>query len=550
MRARVVTIAAGLSIGGCYQGLSGDPPAAEGGESASDWGETAGSDGGSDDAGEDTGVEGQCGDVVQVGATPLRRLTRAQYDATVRDLLGDESAPAQSFVGDERHGGFQSNTAVIADLQVDQYRQAAALLAEAAAATRFDEWMPCDRATDECVAPFIESFGARAYRRPLTAEESTELVDMYREGRDTWGADAAIELVVQSLLMSPHFVYHVELGRPDATGPVRVLTGHEVASRLSYALWGTMPDDELFAAAAAGTLDDPDGIEAEARRMLADPRTEAMLLDFGNQWLELESVDVASRNAEDHEGWTEDLRASIRRETETFLRETILRGDGKLETLLSASWSYLDDDLAAIYGVTPSDDPLGRTELPPDERAGLLTQASFFLKLGPTRQGTDRIHTGKFVRTRLLCGELPAPPEGVELDASVDRLERGECAGCHQMMDPIGQAFETYDPLGVYTTVDAEGNPIAGGGEVVASDIGTFGSVTELAREIATSEEARACMARSWGWYMLARDLGETADACSTERIAEAFAASDHDVRELMIGIVRSDAFRHVHAGE
>jgi hypothetical protein len=284
--------------------------------------------------------------------------------------------------------------------------------------------------------------------------------------------------------------------------------------------------------------------------MLQDPRTEAMLLDFGNQWLELESVDAASRNAEDHEGWSEELRAAIRRETETFLRETILRGDGKLETLLSASWSYLDDDLAAIYGVAPSDDPLGRTELPPDERAGLLTQASFFLKLGPTPQGTDRIHTGKFVRTRLLCGEMPPPPAGVALDPGVDRMERAECVGCHQLMDPIGMAFETYDPMGAFLPVDAEGNPIPGGGEVVGSEIGTFASVAELARELSTSEEARACMARSWGWFMLARDLGDTADACSNEHITEAFAASDHDVRELMIGIVRSDAFRHIHAGE
>lgn len=550
MRARLVTIAAGLSLGGCYTGLSDDPAADDGG--AASQGDSSGlsaSEGG-DETSDDGPVPGACGDVVEVGATPLRRLTRAQYDATVRELLGDESAPAQGFVFDERHGGFKSNTAVIADLQVDQYRQAAALLAETAAATRFDEWMPCDRATDECVAPFLASFGARVYRRPLTEQEQTELLDMVREGRGQWGADAAIELVVQSLLMSPHFVYHVELGRPDATGPIRALTGHEIASRLSYALWGTMPDDALFEAAAAGVLDEPDGIEIQARRMLQDPRTEAMLLDFGDQWLELESIEAASRSAEQHAGWTEDLRLAIRHETETFLRETILRGDGRLETLLSASWSYLDDDLAALYGVAPSDDPLGRTELDPQQRAGLLTQASFFLKLGPTRQGTDRIHTGKFVRTRLLCGEMPPPPQGVELDASVDRLERGECAGCHERMDPIGAAFETYDPIGAYTPVDADGNPIPKGGEVLFSDIGTFDSVADLARALSTSEEARACMARNWGWYMLARDLGETADACSTERIAEAFAASDHDVRELMIGIVRSDAFRHIQTGE
>jgi hypothetical protein len=548
MRARVITTLAGLSIGGCYQGLSGDP--AGGGEdsAASGWDEPAGSEGGSDDGADDGPPASQCGDTIEIGTTPLRRLTRAQYDATVRDLLGDASAPAQSFVDDERHGGFDSNTSVVAGLQVDQYRQAAVALAEAAAATSFDTWMPCDRATDECVAPFIDSFGQRAYRRPLTALEHDELLEMYREGRDEWGADSAVELVVQSLLMSPHFLYHIELGAPDAAGPVRALTGYEIASRLSYSLWGTMPDDELFAAAADGTLDDPEGIEAQARRMLQDPRTEQMLLDFGNQWLELDSIEAASRNAEDHDGWSEELRLAIRRETETFLRETILNGDGKLETLFSASWSYVDDDLAAIYGVTPSADPLGRVELPPEERAGLLTQASFFLKLGPTRQGTDRIHTGKFVRTRLLCGEMPPPPPDVELDPGVDRMERAECVGCHQLMDPIGQAFETYDSLGAHTTVDADGNTIPAGGEVVGSEIGTFDSVVELARELSTSEEARACMARSWGWYVLARDLAEPEDECSTEHIAEAFASSDHDIRELVIGIVRSDAFRHIHA--
>lgn len=550
MRARALTLAATLPFAGCYTGLSGGPPAG-GGDGASQ-GEGAESPTDPDDgssSGDDGEVEGQCGDAVEIGTTPLRRLTRAQYDATVRDLLGDASAPGEAFVADERHGGFESNTAVVAELQVDQYREAAAVLAETAAATRFDEWMPCDRATDECVAPFIASFGARAYRRPLTTEEQDELLQLYRDGKDTWGAEASLELVVQSLLMSPHFVYHVELGRPDATGAVRPLTGYEVASRLSYGLWGTMPDDALFAAAAAGELDDADGIEAQARRMLEDPRTEAMVRDFGDQWLELEAVDAANRTPEQHAGWSEELRAAIRRETETFMTETILRGDGKLETLLSASWSYVDDDaLAAIYGVTPSEEPLGRTELPPDERAGLLTQASFFLKLGPTRQGTDKVHTGKFVRTRLLCGSLPPPPQGVELDPGVDRLERTECKGCHSMMDLIGQSFETYDSMGVYTTVDAEGNSISGAGEAIGSEIGTFDSVVGLAHELSESDEVRACMARNWGWYLLARDLGTTADACSSEKIAEAFAASDHDLRELMIGIVRSDAFRHIHA--
>jgi hypothetical protein len=546
MRARFVATSCALVLAGCYQGLEQGVPGASAGPGGQASGGGDDTDGGADDGdGADDGPQsGDCEDgSVSVGTTPLRRLTRREYNATVRDLLGDDSAPADAFVADEKRGGFESNESAVDPLQVDQYRVAAMELA-ASAATRFDSLVPCDRAQTSCAEEFIADFGARTYRRPLDDEEQSAYVAMYEEIRDDASPDAALELVVQTMLISPYFLYHVEVGEPDSTR----LTGHEVASRLSYFLWGTMPDDALFDAAAAGDLQARDAVEAQARRMLQDERAADMLASFSSQWLALGEVGDVVRDTTVFPDWDPALYAAMRTETETFIEQVVLHGDGRLDTLLTASYSYLDPDLAAHYGVVVGDDELGRTELPA-ERAGLLTQGALLVSHAyPT--AASWVHRGKLVRERFLCGELPPPPPNVDFDDVNDpnRLERAECMGCHLLMDPIGVGFDRYDATGRYRTEDASGQAIPAGGEVYSHPIGEFESVTGLATALAESDDVRACVADQLGMYALGRELEEH-DECSREAILTAFRESGFDLRELMVAIVTSDAFRH-RAGE
>ncbi|MEM6990936.1 MAG: DUF1592 domain-containing protein [Myxococcota bacterium] len=542
MGAKTLLVALGGLLSACYSGLEVGPDALGPGAGVAD-GDDGGADGGEGDDDGDGG-DGEplgCADApVEVGVTPLRRLTRAQYNATVADLLGDTSAPASVFVADELRAGFPSNESATGALQIDQYRQAAETLAATAAASRFGEWLACDVSTDACVLPFIESFGLRAYRRPLTTQERDDYLALVQSGRAQWGAERAVELAVQTMLMSPHFLYHVEVGEPAAVDAVTApLTQWEIASRLSYFMWGTMPDDDLFDAARDGGLGTREEIEAEARRMLDDPRAADMLAEFGDHWLGLTHLDEVERDATAFPHWDPALLEAMRLETRTFLQEVVLRGDGSLETLLGANFSYLDPELAAHYGVTLGDDPLGKTELPAAERAGLLTQGSILVSHAYPSENSW-VHRGKLVRERFLCGVMPPPPPEIEFENTNDpnRLENPQCRGCHELMDPIGQAFDSYDPTGHFV-----GGPAPG--EVMGSDIGAFDTIPELGARLSEDEAARRCMAEQVGQFALSRRLWG-ADDCSREEIYATFEASGFNIRELLVATATSDAFRQL----
>ena len=478
--------------------------------------------------------------------TPLRRLNRAEYRATVRDLLNIAPPALDEFVDDEVHAGFDLNVTAASALAVETYRTSAAELA-ATAREGLEESITCDASTSECINSFISDFGLRAFRRPLEAEELGSLLSLWQEESDASDAATALELVVQTILMSPYFVYHVELGKASAgTSGAVPLTSYEVASRLSYFLWGTMPDAALFDAAAKGELEDRESIEREARRMLLDPKAREMLVEFQRQWLDLRHLDGVSRDSETFPDWTPELLLAMQAETATFFEQVFFEGDARLETLLSARYSYVDGDLAELYGASPPDET-GKAFFPRGERAGILTQG-LFLVTRSYPSANSWVHRGKFVRERLLCGRMPPPPPDVDLTGGNDpnRLTNPECSGCHQLMDPIGMAFDRYTPTGQYASTDSLGEPIAADGTVVGSDIGDFGSIVELADELAKSDEVQACMAKTFATFALARDLD--LDACAQEEVNAAFDASGHDMRELFVAITLSDAFRFTNA--
>ncbi len=488
----------------------------------------------------------------------LRRLTREQYENTVRDLLGLQTSVTVGFVPDDRVGPFASNSTVpVTELQLEKYRDAAEQLATSAL-SNLDALLPCDPEPDPsaCAAEFVTTFGARAYRRPLHPEEAEALLDVYEHGAADGGFPEGIRLVIQAALQSPNFLYLLELGEPG-DGPVVELDDYELASRLSYLLTNTMPDDELFALAAEGVLRDRDVLAAQALRLLDSERSTAALVSFHQQWLGLPKLEGAEKDPGYFEGFDEDLKGAMVDELARFVEYVFHEDDGRLETLLTAEYGFPTGRLFEVYGIDPSwahED--GRVDFPEGQRSGLLTHAGVLAAFAH-RNRTSPVHRGLLVRENLLCHEMPPPPPDVnntlpepDPDVSEQELlrqhrENPACAGCHNLIDPIGFTFEHYDGVGRWRDKDGKFE-IDSTGELTGTDVdGPIDGVPDLAGRLAVSDDVKACVATQWFRFALGRKHDEELDACSHAVVADALESSDGDVRQMLVALVTSDAFRY-----
>lgn len=487
----------------------------------------------------------------------VRRLTRAEYNRTVEALVGDASKPADAFAIEDRVNGYSNNASAlqVSPLLSEQLQTAAASIAERAAPELVGGCDPAQRGEETCARELIAHFGRRAFRRPLSAQEEDELYAVYLAGREGASFQDGIQLVVEASLQAGSFLYNTELGDPSEPGEVVRLTSYELASELSYLATGGPPDEALTAAAEGGRLSTPDEREAELRRLLRLPGARAQLQSFVFQWLQLDGLDQLEKDPELFPQFGSELRAAMRGETERFVEQVLFEGDARLKTLLTSNQSFIDEHLAALYGVEPP--PPGsfaRVMLDPAERAGLLTQPSLLATFaGPF--DASPVRRGKLVRTRLLCEGLPPPPKDLMIsfpgreEAKTTRqrfaqhAQNAACSGCHALMDPIGFGLEQYDALGAYQTTEG-GEPLSGAGElVVTRDVdGPFRGAVELAHRLAESEAVRECFTRHLHQFALARTI-DLADECSLRSSYERFARSDTDVLDLLVGIVRSDAF-------
>lgn len=513
------------------------------------------------------GAEGQALDcsaaaTARVGLTKLRRLTRAELNHTVRDLLGIDGAPANAISPDERIGPFDSNaTAPITELLVQQHGEVAAALARAAT-SRLSEIVPCDLAADaSCPSEFISGFGFKAFRRPLEEAEEESYLGLYRLGSEQ-GPEGGFRLVLEAMLQSPSFLYHADVGQlgTPSLEPVP-LTPYELASRLSYFLWDTMPDDALFEQAGSGALNDVEVLEQQVRRMLDDPRAADAIPSFHLQWLGIRDMDGVSKSEEQFPGFGPELVQAMIDETARFTDHVIRKGDGLLSSLFTASHSFIDGPLFELYGVEPpaTYEAGDSVELDPAQRSGVLTQAAF-LATHAHHDQTSPVHRGLFVRENILCQTIPPPPPDViptppPPTANTTVRERislhqsvSSCFGCHQMMDNIGLGFESYDASGKFRSEEA-GRPVDDTGELINtgdSELnGPFDGAIELSRKLAESSVVQQCVTEQWFRYALGRSTSDD-DACTLQQIGGQFAASGGDVRELIVGLATSDAFRNV----
>lgn len=559
-----------LACSGCYSGLH-DGPAGGGAADAGlddddDAGDGAGRDDGDDgDDGEDDGAAQDC-DTLQVGLSPLRRLTRLQYRNAVRDLLGVD-VDVDVLPEDERAdavGAFASNVlAPISENSVRDYQNAAEQTLELAIASgALDAAIPCDPIAigeDACAAQFIAEFGRRALRHPLSAADQADFEALFAEADPADAFAERIALVAETMLQLPDFLYLIELGTDDAQGDeIVVLTDDELASRLSFFLWSSTPDDALLDAAEAGALQTPAGLAEQAERLLADERSRDAIASFHTQWLGIHELPEADKSPVYFPNYDAALGEAMMAETEAFTDYVLREDDGTLATLLTASYTVAEPRLLELYGVDPTTtDGDGVTALPPTERAGLLTHASVMASHAHADQASV-VQRGVLVRRNFTCMTLPPPPPDVDVDLPEpdpdqstrerfnEHSDNPACSGCHTLIDPIGFGLLAYDGIGKRIEEDG-GQPIDESGKITGigeEDDGSFYGPVELAARLADSQVVRRCVARQWTTFAVGHPLGQ-ADVCTEQSLAAAFEDSGGHIPSLLLAIATSDAFRY-----
>jgi hypothetical protein len=492
------------------------------------------------------------------GRTPLRRLTHAQYNNTIRDLFGLNEDFAGAFAGDEDAGGFASNTASpVSEDQADQYHAAADTIATKAVAAGLAKLAPCAPPAGTpaaCSDQFVRNFGRRAFRRPLTPEEIDRYKQVYTAGATGADFSSGIQLVITAMLESPNFLYLPERGDAKAAEKDALpLSPYEMAARLSYFLIGSMPDDELAAAADSGALRTPDQVAAQGKRLLGTARARDSMASFFLQWLEIGNLGAADKDPKLFPQYTPEVAAAMGAELSSFSSRVTLEGDGKLETLLSADYSFPGAALTSIYGVSGGADGTAKVTFPRGQRAGLLTLAGVMTLYAHADQ-TGPVGRGFLVSEKLLCTTPPAPPNNVPpLPAPVpnlttrERLEKHRsdpaCAACHASFDPLGLTFEIYDPIGRYRTTDG-GKAVDATGKDLLTGITDVKDATELMPQLARNADVRSCVVRQWFRYALGR-VEADADAPTLAATQSAFAQNDFVTRDLLLGLASSRGFRY-----
>ncbi len=495
----------------------------------------------------------------------LRRLTRNEYNNTLRDLLGDTSFPGNTFPSEELSNGFgnDANAQTVSSLLAEQYNTVAEniavgvaespeklkILAECASSVTDTN----DTETiDACAEKLIEDFVSRAYRRPLDPQELNTLLEFATAVRNDTDFATSIASVIELVLQSPDFLYRVEHGILDEEGRRRP-TDHEMATRLSYLMWATMPDPELRAAADAKQLSDPASILAHAQRMLDDPRSRPVLRFFFDNLLPISALASLQRDPERYPAYTPAIGSLLREETQRFMEHEIFEGSGTWDGAITAPYTFVNGPLADFYGIEGvTGEGFVKVDLDTSQRLGLLTHAGVVAGTIHSNE-TNPVVRGAFIMRNIMCTDIPLPSGDLlaeikppDPDSGATARERfgrhsddPVCAGCHSLMDPVGLTLENYDPIGLWrdtengVSIDATGS-LPG---VMAVD-----GPVELAQAIASAPRTHTCFATQWSEYAYGRTHSNS-DACALLTIDEQFAASGHNIRQLLLDLTQTDDF-------
>ncbi len=440
----------------------------------------------------------------------IRRLTNAEYNASVQSLLGTTEAPADDFPPDTRQHGYTVNEAQRVDPVLARALDGSAAALATAARTQFATLAPCADSAgggETCAQSFIASFGEKAYRRPLDGDDKASLLALYKAGAEGAAYEDGIELVIRGILQSPGFLYLTEIG--DGTpADVVSLTAYELAAELSYTITGGPPDETLLEAATSGSLATPEGREAEVRRLFVTDAGQARAVQVVREWLGIDRIVATAKDATIYPNFA-GARDSIAKETVDFVHEVLTTTPGTVSELLGANWSVVDGTLGPLYGVTAT----GRVETP--DRIGLLNQAAFLSVYGHAHE-TAPVLRGVAILRRVTCLDIELPTNStVQIippvpDPSKTTRERftthsldAFCASCHTKIDPLGFSFEQFDSMGVFRDTEkpkdaTEALDIDSSADVtLGMDFdGPYDDSNGLAAALAQSATVRDCFAQ------------------------------------------------------
>ena len=499
------------------------------------------------------------------GRVTMHRLNLAEYDNTMRDLLGTKTHPSVdfNFPADDRGSDFDNTADVltVSPLHLSSYNAAATALIAAALAdtTERARLLTCDLTAGgaTCARTVLEAFVPRAWRREAASTEIDNLmtlVTLATSKGDT--VEAGLTLALRATLLSPNFIYRPEIDPVPTSLTPHPLGEYELASRMSYFLWSSMPDDALFAAAQAGNLHLPTNLASQVSRMLADPKAQALVDNFAGQWLFIRLVDDAAPDPTLFPSYSTSLGAAFKQETQLMFHEFAFNGL-PADQMLTANFTFVNDQLATFYGLPPvGSTQMQRVDLSNNtQRRGLLSQAGLLL-VNSHADRTSPVLRGKYVLTELLCTDIPPPPPTVNVMIVPDttgsktlrqvlaaHITNPSCASCHSLMDPIGFGMENYDAIGAYRTTD-NSLPVDASGTLPTGEM--FNGIVQLAPLIAKNPAFPPCLASKLYTYALGRgvDTDPTQmDTTTLAAVSAAFSKGGLKFQDLVGGVVTSAPF-------
>lgn len=483
-----------------------------------------------------------CNAITAVDPSPLRRLTNAEYANTVSDLLGaNVSSLNLAFAAEltTEENPFLDNAAAqeTPPELVQQYMTAAEAIAADTVTNRLSKVLTCDpvaAGAQSCAQTFISSFGAKALRRPLDADQTQALMSIWQVGNSQGNFNSGVQAVITAVLQMPEFLYRFEMSPAVGSQTLVPLDGWDTATRLSYLLWNSSPDDTLFAAAQAGTLQTPADITAQVTRMLSQPRAQQMVQRFHDEWWQLATIDTQEKDPTEYPKFSTAVATAMHQEILSLVDAVVFQGDGKIASLFTAPYTFMNDVLGTFYGVSGLSSTFTQVDQAMLGRpaSGILT-AGGLLAANAHANNTSPTKRGIFIREALLCQQLPPPPPNANItppvpianqtnrQAMISHVTNPVCASCHTMMDPIGFGFEGFDASGAWRTTEA-GQPVDQSGAVNgSSDLsGSFNGPVELGAKLAGSDEVVTCAATQWFRFAFGRDPGVTSgDTCAVTQL-------------------------------
>lgn len=409
---------------------------------------------------------------------------------------------------------------------------------------------------DECAHALIEHFASRAFRRPVSSDELNGLMDLYKVARTEGKEDfeGGVKLALTGVLVSPHFLFRIEHDPVEAGDKPHPVSPYELATRLSYFLWSSMPDDQLLSLAKTGTLSDPKVLDEQTRRMLADPKAAAFVTSFVGQWLEIRNLESHVPDETKYPAYDEALRISMQKEAELFF-QTIIKENRSILELLNSDYTFVNERLAKHYGIEGvKGDEFRKVSLEGTHRGGVLTMGGVLTVTAmPTR--TSPVKRGKFVLEKLLASAPPPPPadvpalndkpQAIKAATMRERLEKHRenpnCSVCHMRMDPIGFALENFDAIGKWRDMDESKRPIDAGGKLPEGEtLDGAGSLRDVL--VGRKDQFVDCLIENLLTYALGRGL-EQSDRATVKVIGRQVKEDEYRFGALVSAIVHSEAF-------